>query len=137
MCEMADSIFCLVLRGAAAWSPRLDEAIFAGCIPVMIVDQYDPPYSRILNYSEFTVMLDEEPVTSTIGSIKEKLTKISPAHRSHLRTNLNRVRAVFRYDDIESPNYQGNGMFELTMFQLWRERAARAMTVQQVLQPRK
>lgn len=53
--------FCLVLRGAAAWSPRymdrqctfiskassrLDEAIQTGCIPVIAVDSYDLPFSR-------------------------------------------------------------------------------------------
>ena len=38
LCAMADSVFCLAPRGQAAWSPRLDEAIYAGCIPVIIAN---------------------------------------------------------------------------------------------------
>lgn len=33
LCEMARSVFCLVLRGEAAWSPRLAEAVGLGHHP--------------------------------------------------------------------------------------------------------
>ena len=49
LCAMADSVFCLAPRGQAAWSPRLDEAIHAGCIPVIIANHckdLDTPLAR-------------------------------------------------------------------------------------------
>ena len=59
---MADSVFCLAPRGQAAWSPRLDEAISAGCIPVIIADSYDAPFHDLLDYSAFSLRLDEQQV---------------------------------------------------------------------------
>lgn len=56
-CAMSEAVFCLAPRGLAAWSPRFDEALHAGCIPVLIADNYEPPFSRVLNYSSFSVIL--------------------------------------------------------------------------------
>lgn len=62
MCAMADSVFCLAPRGQAAWSPRTDEAVSAGCIPVIIADFYDPPYHDVFEYSTFSINVAEADV---------------------------------------------------------------------------
>lgn len=59
---MSDAVFCLAPRGQAAWSPRLDEAIAAGCIPVIIADFYDPPFQDVFEYAAFSVRISESDV---------------------------------------------------------------------------
>ena len=77
LCMMAQSVFCLVPRGQAAWSPRLDEAVYAGCIPVIIADGYDPPFSAILNYSLFSVRINESALVGGGVKIADKASKFS------------------------------------------------------------
>lgn len=126
MCTMADSIFCLVLRGAASWSPRLDESVLTGCIPVLVVSSYEPPFSRLLDYRTFAVVIEEESVQDNVHLIKDTLQAIPAAERNRLLENLEKVRPLFRYPDLEEEvEYAGNSMFDITMFQLWRERKAR------------
>ena len=53
--SMQDSVFCLVPRGDTPSSRRLFDAVAAGCIPVIIGDDYEPPFQHALNYSHFSV----------------------------------------------------------------------------------
>ena len=88
MCAMAESTFCLAPRGNAAWSPRLGEAIFAGCIPVIIADTYDPPFVHLLNYSEFSITVKE----ADFKDLKRRLTDIDPGTLRKLHANVLRAR---------------------------------------------
>ena len=81
---MAQSVFCLVPRGQAAWSPRLDEAVYAGCIPVIIADGYDPPFSAVLNYSLFSVRVNETELVGGRESIADKSSKFGLGLKSIL-----------------------------------------------------
>jgi hypothetical protein len=38
LCALRASEFCLAPRGNAVWSPRLEESLAAGCIPVIVAD---------------------------------------------------------------------------------------------------
>eukprot|EP00035_Acanthoeca_spectabilis_P017170 m.358892 g.358892 ORF g.358892 m.358892 type:complete len:515 (-) comp16621_c0_seq1:1444-2988(-) len=127
MCLMSQSVFCLVARGQAAWSPRLDEAIFAGCIPVIIADHYDPPFSTLLDYSKFSIRVNETLVGGGAswrkshgysGELGRILRRIPEHTRSSLLRNVTSVRAAFRYDVPAAP-YKAHGAFELIMFQTW------------------
>ena len=40
----------------------MDEAIAAGCIPVIIADFYDPPFQELFEYSTFSVRISENDV---------------------------------------------------------------------------
>lgn len=45
---LTSSIFCFVPRGKSAWSSRFFQTFFAGCIPVLLNDQYEPPFGELL-----------------------------------------------------------------------------------------
>lgn len=46
--------FCPIMGGYAPWTPRLSEAILNGCVPVFFSSLL-PPFSRILNWTRFSV----------------------------------------------------------------------------------
>ena len=45
--------FCLAPEGWHAWSPRVYEAVVAGCVPVLISDDLELPFERWLSYDDF------------------------------------------------------------------------------------
>ena len=120
LCAMADSVFCLAPRGQAAWSPRLDEAIHAGCIPVIIANHYEPPLAKVLNYSTFSVRYNEMALARGQGllKLKETLLAIPEARRREMLANVQAVQVAFRYTIPIAP-YASSSMAELLMFQLW------------------
>ncbi len=94
MCEMAQSTFCIAPRGNAAWSPRLGEAIYAGCIPVLMADNYDPPFSRFLNYTDFTITVPED----NFRQLKTVLRSVTTTELERLHRNIKLVRYVLNTD---------------------------------------
>ena len=46
--------YCPVMGGYAPWSPRLNEAIIAGCVPVFF-SSWLPPFSRVLDWQLFSL----------------------------------------------------------------------------------
>ncbi|CAJ1425637.1 unnamed protein product [Effrenium voratum] len=47
--------FCFVPRGKSGWSLRFFEALFAGCVPVMISDKWELPFEDFLDVTRFVI----------------------------------------------------------------------------------
>lgn len=97
LCAMSASTFCLAPRGNAAWSPRLDEALHAGCIPVILADSYEPPFSRMLDYNTFSITLSESQVVDGTIHLVRFLAAISHDRIRSMRAAGLAVRPFFRY----------------------------------------
>mgnify|MGYP002775961587 FL=1 len=59
---MTKSKFCLCPAGFEVNSPRLVEAIYYDCIPVIIADGFVLPFSDVLNWDVFSLRVKEKDI---------------------------------------------------------------------------
>jgi xylogalacturonan beta-1,3-xylosyltransferase len=101
---MSNSVFCLAPEGIFAFTPRISESIFSGCIPVIISDSFEPPFSHDIDYEQFSVrvtMKDLPNLPSIIKNIPKEVVK-------EKLESLKRVAKMFSYN---SPPQEGDATF--------------------------
>jgi hypothetical protein len=82
MSEMMSSEFCLVPRGDCLFSYRLLEALAASCIPVVLSDGYVIPFSEEVDWSEFSLVVQEKEYLALPNILKD----ITEAQRAAMRS---------------------------------------------------
>ena len=61
-----DSQFCLVPSGTSPWSNHLYESIIAGCIPVILSDEYQLPFWHRLDWTTFSLKIPEGKIDAEL-----------------------------------------------------------------------
>ncbi|KAM5577931.1 hypothetical protein ABKV19_008317 [Rosa sericea] len=112
--KLKSSKFCLCPSGYEVASPRVVEAIYAECVPVLISDAYVPPFSDVLNWKSFSVQID----VKNISDIKNILMGIS--HRQYLRMQRN-VKQVQRHFVVNGPPRRYD-VFHMIVHSIWLRR---------------
>lgn len=112
--KLRSSKFCLCPSGYEVASPRIVEAIFAECVPVLISDGYVPPFSDVLNWKSFSVQID----VKEIPNIKKILMSIS--QRQYLKMQ-RRVKQVQRHFVPNEPPKRFD-IFHMTIHSIWLRR---------------
>lgn len=59
---MKSSKYCICPRGYEVNSPRVVEAIFYECVPVIISDNFVPPFFEVLDWEAFAVFVAEKDI---------------------------------------------------------------------------
>ncbi|XP_044481723.1 probable glucuronoxylan glucuronosyltransferase IRX7 [Mangifera indica] len=98
--EIVRSVFCLCPLGWAPWSPRLVESVVLGCVPVIIADGIQLPFSDAVNWAEISLTVAEKDV-ARLGTILER---VAATNLSNIQNNLwdpNVRRALLFNDQVQ------------------------------------
>lgn len=60
--HMKSSKFCICPMGYEVNSPRIVEAIYYECVPVIIADNFVLPFNEVLDWSAFSVVVAEQDI---------------------------------------------------------------------------
>eukprot|EP00035_Acanthoeca_spectabilis_P033105 m.21996 g.21996 ORF g.21996 m.21996 type:complete len:586 (+) comp5752_c0_seq2:352-2109(+) len=91
---MLTTKFCIQADGQAPWSPRLVEAIAAGCVPVLVSNTLLPPFQRTVKWSAFSVRLRQSQAVD-LKHILQRLVQTGEYDR--LFRNVLKAVEMFRY----------------------------------------
>ncbi|KAK6140873.1 hypothetical protein DH2020_025405 [Rehmannia glutinosa] len=88
---MKSSKYCLSVKGYEPYTPRVMEAIFYECVPVIISDNYVPPFFESLNWESFAVFVLEKD----IPNLKNILLSISEKRYIKMQQRVRQVQKHF------------------------------------------
>ncbi|XP_045803528.1 probable glycosyltransferase At3g07620 [Trifolium pratense] len=111
---MKMSKYCLCPSGWEVASPRIVEAIYAECVPIIISQQYVLPFSDVLNWNSFSVQIE----VSEIPKLKEILLGISEEKYMRLYEG---VKQVQRHFVVNNPPKRYD-VFHMIIHSIWLRR---------------
>lgn len=99
MKELQNARFCPQPTGVAGWSFRVQDAIYAGCIPILMSDGTHFPYADVLDWTRFSIRVSP----TELDHLEDILLAIPAEQVEELQANLMAVREAFLYASDESP----------------------------------
>ncbi|KAL8170607.1 hypothetical protein V2J09_022411 [Rumex salicifolius] len=113
---MQSSKYCICARGYEVNSPRVVEAIFYECVPVIISDNFVPPLFETLNWESFAVFVAEKDVPN-LKTILESIPE-----KTYLRLYM-RVKKVQQHF-LWRPNPVKYDLFHMILHSIWYNRVS-------------
>lgn len=119
--ELLRSKFCLHVKGFEVNTARIGDALYYGCVPVIIANHYDLPFEDILNWKSFSITV----ATLDIPLLKKILQGVSSEKYLILQNNVLKARKHFQWH-LSPVDYDA---FYMVMFELWLRRSSSRITV--------
>ncbi|KAL1210297.1 putative glycosyltransferase [Cardamine amara subsp. amara] len=88
---MKSSKYCICPKGHEVNSPRVVEAMFYECVPVIISDNFVPPFFEVLNWESFAVFVLEKD----IPDLKKILVSITEERYREMQMRVKMVQKHF------------------------------------------
>ncbi|CAN6826816.1 unnamed protein product [Brassica oleracea] len=88
---MKSSKYCICPKGHEVNSPRVVEALFYECVPVIISDNFVPPFFEVINWESFAVFVLEKD----IPDLKNILLSISEERYREMQMRVKMVQKHF------------------------------------------
>ncbi|KAK4274276.1 hypothetical protein QN277_017524 [Acacia crassicarpa] len=88
---MKSSKYCICAKGYEVNSPRVVEAILYECVPVIISDNFVPPFFEVLNWESFAVFVMEKD----IPNLKNILLSIPQKRYLQMQMRVRKVQQHF------------------------------------------
>ncbi|KAL8132188.1 putative glycosyltransferase At5g03795 isoform X1 [Apium graveolens] len=114
--ELLRNKFCLHVKGFEVNTARVGDALYYGCVPVIIANHYDLPFADILNWKSFSVII----ATLDIPLLKQVLKGITFNEYLRLHSNVLKVRKHFQWH-TSSVTFDA---FDMVMYDLWLRRSS-------------
>ncbi|XP_047334178.1 probable glycosyltransferase At5g03795 [Impatiens glandulifera] len=108
------SKYCICASGYEVASPRMVEALYTGCVPVIIKDHYVAPFSDVLNWKAFSIEIQTKDITN----LKNILMDIP--QKEYIRMQ-NRGVQVRRHFVVNVPPKRFD-VFHMTLHSIWLRR---------------
>jgi hypothetical protein len=67
---MSDTVYTLVVRGDNEFSYRFSESVCSGAIPILIADDWVPPFESLLPFAMYGVVIRESDVNQMVTALK-------------------------------------------------------------------
>lgn len=112
--HMKNSKYCICPKGYEVNSPRVVEAIFYECVPVIISDNFVPPFFEVLNWEAFSIILAEKD----IPNLKQILLSVSQEKYLELQLGVRKAQKHFFWH-VKPLKYD---LFHMTLHSIWYNR---------------
>ncbi|KAH6771756.1 Exostosin family protein [Perilla frutescens var. hirtella] len=112
--HMKSSKYCICPMGYEVNSPRIVEAIYYECVPVIIADNFVHPLSEVLNWDAFSVIVAEKD----IPKLKEILLAIPSKKYLSMQTNVKMLQKHFLWN-ARPVRYD---IFHMILHSIWSSR---------------
>lgn len=109
------SKFCIHAKGFEVNTARIGDALYYGCVPVILADHYDLPYADVLNWNSFSVVV---PIAD-IPNLKSILEGIGYDGYLKLYRNVESVQKHFLWHHLPADF----DAFHMVMYELWLRRS--------------
>lgn len=109
--HMKSSKYCLCPMGFEVNSPRIVEAIYYECVPVIIADNFVLPLSEVLDWSAFSVVVAEKD----IPRLKDILLSIPMRKYVAMQNNVKMVQKHFLWN----PKPVRYDLFHMILHSIW------------------
>nr|XP_043612321.1 probable glycosyltransferase At5g03795 [Erigeron canadensis] len=114
---MKSSKFCICAKGSEVNSPRVVEAIFYECVPVIMSDNFVPPFFEVLDWESFAVFIREKD----IPDLKHILLSIPNKKYLQMHQRVKEVQQHFLWH-VKPVKYD---IFHMILHSIWYTRVLR------------